>query len=374
MKSIEQSSYIKRLKERLSQRPDSKLFLSLAEELRKAERIDEAITLLVEGVKKNPDFVAAHVTLGRWYLSKGMVAEAKEEFLEAAERSPQNIFAHKGLVEAYKKLGDAERAIEECRKVLAVDPLDEEARTCLADSGHVLECAEAQLYETASEGEECAAVGPLEVPQTLECGGEATKDAVVEPEAVQDTEDVPVSLGARLSTLLSETAEVPELADSSPAIESAEAQMVELEDEEKENAAAGLAIDEASVPQSVSSSALLPELAQAPVRSGPSASDLLQEADGYIAEGRFAKAMQLYQHLLFSEPGQKTVLQKREELRSLMKLTGYDSGRIIARLNRFSELIKDRFVTQRVQRKEIAVGRLNRLLGSLRSLGQAQAS
>lgn len=315
MKRIEQSPYIKRLKERLSERPDSKLFLSLAEELRKAERIDEAITLLVEGVRKNPDFVAAHVTLGRWYLSKGMIAEAKEEFLEAAERSPQNIFARKGLVEAYKRLGDAERAIAECKRVLATDPLDEEARTCLSHFDCSIESAEGRTSVAEDEDEVRAAAEPLEAQQ-----------------------------------------------------------MLERADPEGESAGARYESDAASISPDLSSSAPASGAEQAPGPPHLPVSELIREADVYIAEGRFAKAMQLYHRILSSNPDQKTVLQKREELRFLMRLTGYDSGRIVARLNRFSELIKERFARQRAQRREIAVGRLTRLLGAMRSLGQAQAS
>ncbi len=110
---MEDSAYIKRLKERLRQKPDSKLFLSLAEELRRRDRIDEAIAALLEGIKKNPEFITAHLTLGRWYLSSDMLPEAKKEFIEAAEKSPDNIFARKGLAEIYKRMGEEESAVEE---------------------------------------------------------------------------------------------------------------------------------------------------------------------------------------------------------------------------------------------------------------------
>lgn len=105
MNTKEDSLYIKRLKERLRQRPDSKVFLSLAEELRKMERIEDAITVLIDGVKRNPDFVAARLTLGRWYLLSDMLPEAEKEFSEIIKRSPDNIFARRGLQEVYRRLG-----------------------------------------------------------------------------------------------------------------------------------------------------------------------------------------------------------------------------------------------------------------------------
>ena len=108
---MEDSAYLKRLKERLRRKPDSKLFLSFAEELRRRDMIDEAIAALLEGIKKNPGFVTAHLTLGRWYLSSDMLPEAKKEFLEAAEKSPDNIFARRGLAEIYKRMGEDAPAI-----------------------------------------------------------------------------------------------------------------------------------------------------------------------------------------------------------------------------------------------------------------------
>ncbi|MDA8214704.1 MAG: hypothetical protein M0Z64_05435 [Nitrospiraceae bacterium] len=99
---MDDSLYIKRLKERLRQKPASKVFLSLAEELRKKDRMDEAIAVLVNGIKKNPDFIAARLTLGRWYFLSNMIAEAQKEFSEVIKRSPDNIFAGKWLAEVKK--------------------------------------------------------------------------------------------------------------------------------------------------------------------------------------------------------------------------------------------------------------------------------
>jgi predicted Zn-dependent protease len=102
---MQDSTYIKRLKERLRQNPDTKLFLSLAEEMRKRDKMDEAIAILVDGIKRNPDFVAARLTLGRWYLSCNMFSEAKKEFLEVLAKSPQNIHVRERLAEVNKNMG-----------------------------------------------------------------------------------------------------------------------------------------------------------------------------------------------------------------------------------------------------------------------------
>ena len=145
---MEDSAYIKRLKERLRRKPDSKLFLSLAEELRRRDRIDEAIAALLEGIKKNPEFITAHLALGRWYLSSEMLPEAKKEFLEAAEKSPDNIFARKGLAETYKRMGEEDSAVQEYTRVLEVNPYDKDAAAYFAALGYSPKKPEAQEVES----------------------------------------------------------------------------------------------------------------------------------------------------------------------------------------------------------------------------------
>lgn len=102
---MEDNFYIKRLKERLRNNPNSKVFLSFAEELRKQDKMDEAIAVLIEGIKKNPEFIAARLTLARWYLSIDMLSEAQKEYMKVIEQLPENIFALKGIEEINKRLG-----------------------------------------------------------------------------------------------------------------------------------------------------------------------------------------------------------------------------------------------------------------------------
>ena len=103
---MDSSTYIKKLRERLSQQPGSRLFLSLAEELRKRDLDDEAAELLIDGIGKNPDFLAARLTLGRWYLQGNKFAEALEQFSAVLGKAPGNNFARKGLAEANRALGN----------------------------------------------------------------------------------------------------------------------------------------------------------------------------------------------------------------------------------------------------------------------------
>lgn len=83
---MEDNIYIKKLRDKISENPASKLFLSLAWELWKRDRGDEAITILLNGIERNPDFLTARLTLVKWYIKKGMFSYAEREFKEIKER------------------------------------------------------------------------------------------------------------------------------------------------------------------------------------------------------------------------------------------------------------------------------------------------
>jgi predicted Zn-dependent protease len=102
--------FIEKLKDMVRSTPDSRMFLTLAEELRKRDEMEEAMEVLKTGVGKNPTFVAARLTLGRWYLNGNKFAEARNEFLQALELAPGDKFAARYLKEAEGKLGGLKSA------------------------------------------------------------------------------------------------------------------------------------------------------------------------------------------------------------------------------------------------------------------------
>lgn len=119
---------IEKLKERLAKDPSSKLFVPLAEEYRKAGMFDEAIEVLKNGLDLQPSYMSARVSLGKIYLEKDMVEEARVEFEQVTKAIPDNLFAHKKLAEIYRELGDPIRALERYEFVLKLNPLDEDAK------------------------------------------------------------------------------------------------------------------------------------------------------------------------------------------------------------------------------------------------------
>lgn len=132
---------IERLRVKIEKDPNSRLFLPLAEEYRKSGMPDEAVSVLQLGLKRNPGYTSAMVALGRIYLEKNMLNEARAKFEEVITVVTGNLFAHRKLADIYMELGETEKAIAEYREVLRLNPKDEEVSGCI----EVLEAAAASL-------------------------------------------------------------------------------------------------------------------------------------------------------------------------------------------------------------------------------------
>jgi|WetSurMetagenome_2_1015567.scaffolds.fasta_scaffold00075_26 predicted Zn-dependent protease len=97
--------HLEKLRGMVKADPESHFFLTLAEELRKRDESEEAMSVLTAGVRNNPAFAAARLTLGRWLLKDEKFAEARAEFAKVLELSPNDKFAVRYLREAEDKLG-----------------------------------------------------------------------------------------------------------------------------------------------------------------------------------------------------------------------------------------------------------------------------
>jgi|WetSurMetagenome_2_1015567.scaffolds.fasta_scaffold00076_36 predicted Zn-dependent protease len=102
--------YLEKLREMVKTTPDSKLFLTLAEELRKRDESEEAMAVLTAGVKANPAFVAARLTLGRWYLRDKRYPEARKEFADVLGLAPGDKFALRYIKEVETCMGNVKGA------------------------------------------------------------------------------------------------------------------------------------------------------------------------------------------------------------------------------------------------------------------------
>jgi len=103
---------IRDLKRRLELDPTSRLFVSLAEEYRKAGRFADALITLQLGLKNHPGYVSAQVALGRAYLEAGNVSEAIATFQKVLNSDPGNLVSAKSLADIYLSRGESVEAIK----------------------------------------------------------------------------------------------------------------------------------------------------------------------------------------------------------------------------------------------------------------------
>jgi len=365
------SKDIEKLKEKFDKDSNSKLFLPLAEEYRKVGMLDEAIDVLQKGLGKHVTYTSARVLLGKTYLEKGMIDEAKKEFEGVIEIVPDNLFAHKKLAELYRDTGETALAIKAFRAILKLNPMDDESLSNLRDieaalspAPHVEEApkADSSYGEIRMPG---AAVSAAEEPAEMDLGHE------VQPEVpdikVEHSAD---ELNAFKDSLFGDTSGMGDELEHAHEIqietgeESEEAGTVSLAEDEV-TAAEDLSFEDigAAIAQEMSPAGSEPlssvhdpeetiELAEEPfsIAEEPMAADyaeVLPEpkkeredfsgADRFVSEGKFAEAMSVYRKILATDPNNKRVLQRVEELRSLMKLMGKDKEVLIDKLNAFLE-------------------------------------
>jgi len=114
-----------------AQNPQGRYFVPLANTYRKMREFDKAETLLREGLRRHPDYLSAHIVLGRCLADRGATEDAAGEFRYVLSMDPQNLIALRYLGEMASEGGRNEEAIRWYRELLAVDPLNEDARQAL---------------------------------------------------------------------------------------------------------------------------------------------------------------------------------------------------------------------------------------------------
>lgn len=92
-------SRIEDLERRVSQDPASIAFGALAEEYRRAGRLEDAIAACRTGLARHPSYLSARVTLGRALQELGRQADARKEFENVLAVAPDNLAAIRALAE-----------------------------------------------------------------------------------------------------------------------------------------------------------------------------------------------------------------------------------------------------------------------------------
>ncbi|MGD8352499.1 MAG: tetratricopeptide repeat protein [Nitrospirota bacterium] len=351
---------ITKLKEKVAKDPSSMLFVPLAEEYRKAGMYDEAIEVLKDGLGRQPRHTSARVVLGKVYLDKGLLDDARAEFEQAARSVPDNLFAQRRLADILRQQGETMAAIEQYRKVLKLNPMDEEAREILEglsrppapEKGAAEEAA--AVEEALPEDEEFLL--SLVQGEGLEAeGGAEERGEALTPLAVDEEEEGEELLYIEEEAGAPEAAE-EELVPLEEVLEELEAAEVEADSEFLEAVEAATTEEEAETPGAAEEAALeeeaLEELEAAEVEAGPEfreegfeelfevgealeAPSEEQRAQEHIQNEEYAEAIDVYEGILKKDPDNKDALQGLHELRSLLKLLGRDKETAVAGLEEF---------------------------------------
>lgn len=362
---------IEKLRLRVEKDPNSRLFLPLAEEYRKSGMLDEAISVILRGLERHPGYTSARVALGKIYFEKSMVAEAKREFEKVVLAVPDNLFAQRKLADICRELGETENAIAGYKKVIQLNPLDEDARIFLdelegpKDVGAGLKPArispdirEEEPWSPASgagEPDVSPTGEPLKFPEVALFGEDEVADTTVEeplspsPRIVGTEADMPGvlsngKLGEPNASLFgidaedtSQNEDLPGVLGSEDVFEVPE-EILDLSDESSLGGAfAGLsesavgAIHELPLPGVVARA------------SDPGNGVDFSSADSHIAGGSYYRALEKYKEMLTAEPGNRQVLQRMAELKSFLKMTGKSEEVLIERLEAFRDAIKKGF-------------------------------
>jgi tetratricopeptide (TPR) repeat protein len=140
---------IEDLRRRVQRDPASIAFAQLAEELRRAHQLPEAVEVCRAGLALHPSYLSARVTLGRALIELNELEHAEEELNVVLRSAPENLAAMRGLGEIYLRRGQEMQALAQFRAALAIARNDPDLAETVADLARKLEPRKASA---SSEG------------------------------------------------------------------------------------------------------------------------------------------------------------------------------------------------------------------------------
>jgi protein O-mannosyl-transferase len=96
-------------------------YLTLGKEYEKIDSFEDAIATYKAGLKIDSTLVQFHNNIGTDYMHLGMYPEAEEQFSRELVHHPKNVTAIYNMGTAYKLEGKMDKAVEEWKKVLAIN-------------------------------------------------------------------------------------------------------------------------------------------------------------------------------------------------------------------------------------------------------------
>ena len=126
------SEYLKSLEikynNQLKNDPSSNCFVLLAEVLIKLKKTDNALKVLVNGLRHNKHNTTARFLLGKIYFERWLIDGAKKEFEKVIKLAPDNIAVSKILLQIYTSEGNDERVNEISKNLLFFHPDNRELK------------------------------------------------------------------------------------------------------------------------------------------------------------------------------------------------------------------------------------------------------
>ena len=121
------TSEIEKLERRWAENPKGRNFAPLADAYRKAGELDRAIELCQSGLELHPDYVSAHIVLGRCLVDMKNDPGAEGVFRKVLELDPENILALRMLSELAERNDRYDEAVQWLGKLLSADPMNGDA-------------------------------------------------------------------------------------------------------------------------------------------------------------------------------------------------------------------------------------------------------
>jgi tetratricopeptide (TPR) repeat protein len=133
---------IAKLESLYASNPGGRVFVHLAEALRKAGELERARSILTEGLARHTDSASGFVVLGRVLADLGSADEAEAAFRQVLGLDGGNLVALRGLGDIARLRGRYAEAVEHYRELLSRSPSNDEVQSLLETMDAELAAAE----------------------------------------------------------------------------------------------------------------------------------------------------------------------------------------------------------------------------------------